>query len=170
MQLSCFCYMHRILSFFANTLQDAKNLMNIFKNFCMHSNISVNSSKEKVLHMDTQNNYMPCIVYKNEPHETIMSHIKYPSLDGPSNHTWNECVIYWRTYQIKCWVLKKYLFDILITLVLSLWGWSMWQYHPLLLEISKSVFIWSFFESKKKWLKCPFPRLSHLQLGGHAHA
>ena len=98
----------------------------------MHSNISVNSSKEKVMNMDTQNNYMSCIVYKNEPHETIES-FKYPRLNVPSNHRWNECVIYclevdegitmhWRTYQIKCWVLKKYPFDILITLVLSLWG------------------------------------------------
>ena len=62
-----------------------------------------------------------------------MESFKYFGLEVPSNHRWNECVTrrieagkrayyaFENTFNhgdIKCWVLKKYLFDALVTPVL----------------------------------------------------
>ena len=71
-------------------------------------------------------------MYNNEPLECVES-FKYHGLEVPSNHRWNECATRHiearkREYyafkntcncgDIKCWVLKKYLFDTLVTPVL----------------------------------------------------
>ena len=70
----------------------------------------------------------PCIMSNNEPFECVES-FKYPKLEVPSNHKWNKCTI--RRFEaakrayyvfkntcdygdIKCWILKKYLFDTLM--------------------------------------------------------
>ena len=110
-------------------------------------------------------------MYNNEPLECVES-FKYLGLEVPSNHRWNECATCRleagkRAYyafentcnlrDIKCWVLKKYLFDTLVTLVLlyrvEVWGGS----------IPKSM--WKAFENVQK-RPTPFScfRRDHLPL------
>ncbi|MCO5615003.1 hypothetical protein L7F22_069290 [Adiantum nelumboides] len=97
-----------------------------------------------------------CIVYNKEPLEVVES-FKYLGLEGSSNHKWKDCAMSCleaakRAYyafenmcnvgEIKCWTLKKYLFDTLVTPVLldgvEVWGGS----------ISKST--WKEFENVQK--------------------
>ena len=69
-----------------------------------------------------------------------MESLKYLGLEVPSNHRWNECATHHlkagkQAYyafentcnrgDIKCWILKKYLFDTLVTPML-LYGWEVW--------------------------------------------
>ena len=78
-------------------------------------------------------------MYNNDPLKCVES-FKYLVLKVPSNHRWNECVTCrletgkraYYTFEntcnhgdIKCWVLKKYLFDTLVTSVL-LYGVEVW--------------------------------------------
>ena len=124
---------------FANTLGDAQKLMKALEKFCMHTKLSVNSSKTKIMLVKSQKRDKPCIMYNNEPLECVES-FKYLGLEVPSNHKWNECATRRleagkRAYyafentcnlgDIKCWVLKKYLFDTLVTPVL-LYGVEVW--------------------------------------------
>ena len=86
-----------------------------------------------------------------------MESFKYHGLEVPSNHRWNECGrhrlnVGKRAYyafqnicnlgHIKCCVLKKYLFDTLVTLVL-LYGVEVWGD-----SIPKSM--WKEFENVQK--------------------
>ena len=54
---------------FANTLGDAQNIMKALENFCMHTTLSFNSSKTKIMFVKTQKRDKPCIMYNNEPLE-----------------------------------------------------------------------------------------------------
>ena len=78
-------------------------------------------------------------MYNNEPLECVKS-LKYLGLEVPLNHKWNKCTTNCldarkRPYyafenmcnhgEIKCWALKKYIFDTLVTLVL-LYGVDVW--------------------------------------------
>ena len=116
----------------AHTLEDAQKLMNVLKRFCLRSGLVVNESKTKVMLVKTLKNEKPCIVYNNQPLEVIDS-FKYLGLKVPSNHKWKGCAMQCleaknRAYyafknmcnagEIKCWALKKYLFDTLVTLLL----------------------------------------------------
>ena len=89
--------------------------------------------------LESQKRDKACIIYNNEPLECVES-FKYLGLEVPSNHRWNECAARCleagkRAYyafentcdrgDIKCWVLKKYLFDTLVTPVL-LYGVEVW--------------------------------------------
>ena len=98
----------------------------------MHTKLNVNSSKTKIMLVKSQKKDKLCIMDNNEPLECVES-FKYLGLEVPSNHRWNECDTRRleagkRAYyafentcnlgDIKCWVLKKYLFDTLVTPVL----------------------------------------------------
>ena len=61
----------------------------------------------------------PCIIYNNEPLECVES-FKYLVLEVPSNHRWKTSIL------CICWVLKKYIFDTLVTPVL-LYGLEVWS-------------------------------------------
>ena len=140
----------------AHTLEDAQKLMKVLENFCLHSGLVVNVSKTKVMLVKALNKEKPCIVYKNEPLEVVDS-FKYLGLEVPSNHKWRDCAMRRleagkRAYyafenmcnvgEIKCWALKKYLFDTLVTPVL-LYGVEVWGG-----SISKST--WKDFENVQK--------------------
>ena len=122
----------------------------------MHTKLSVNSSKTKIMLVKSQKRDKPCIMYNNEPLECVES-FKYLGLEVPSNHRWNECATRRleagkRAYyafentcnlgDIKCWVLKKYLFNTLVTPVL-LYGVEVWGG-----SIPKST--WKAFENVQK--------------------
>ena len=122
----------------------------------MHSGLSVNSSKTKIMLVKSQNKEKPCIMYNNEPLESVKS-FKYLGLEVLSNHRWNECASHHleagkRAYyafenicnggEITCWVLKKYLFVTLVLPVL-LYGVEVWGG-----SISKST--WKEFETVQK--------------------
>ena len=107
--------------------------------FCMRAKFSVNSSKTNIMLVKSQKRDKPCIMYNNELLECVES-FKYLGLEVPSNHRWNECDTRRleagkRAYyafentcnhgDIKYWVLKKYLFDTLVTPVL-LYGLEVW--------------------------------------------
>ena len=49
--------------FFANTLGDAQKLMKALENFCVHTKLSVNSSKTKIMLVKSQKRDKPCIIY-----------------------------------------------------------------------------------------------------------
>ncbi|MCO5587893.1 hypothetical protein L7F22_041845 [Adiantum nelumboides] len=140
----------------AHTLEDAQKLMVVLEKFCLHSGLIVNESKTKVMLVKTNHKEKPCIVYNNETLEVVES-FKYLGLEVPSNHKWHECAmrrleVGKRAYyafenmcnagNIKCWVLKKYLFDALVTPVL-LYGIEVWGG-----SISKST--WKEFENVQK--------------------
>ena len=141
---------------FANTLGDAQKLMKVLEKFCMHTKLSVNSSKTKIMLVRSQKRDQPCIMYNSEPLECVES-FKYLGLEVPSNYRWNECATHRveankRAYyafenrcnlrDIKCWVLKKHLFDTLVTPVL-LYGVKVWGG-----SIPKST--WKEFENVQK--------------------
>ena len=107
--------------------------------FSMHMKVSVNSSKTKIMLVKNQKRDKPCIMYNNESLECV-ENFKYLGLEVLSNHRWNECATYrleagkreyytfentWNCGDIKCWVLKKYLFYTLVTPVL-LYGVEVW--------------------------------------------
>ena len=130
-----FVYVDDIV-FFANTSRDAPKALELF---CMHTKLSVNSSQIKMMLVKNQKNDKPCIRYNNEPLKCV-EWFKYLALEVPSNHRWNECATRYlearkRAYyafkntcnhgDIKCWVLKKYLFDTWMTPVL-LYGMEVW--------------------------------------------
>ena len=56
----------------------------------MHTKLSVNGYKTKIMFVKGQNKDKQCIVYNNEPLE-IVDCFKYFGLEVPSNHRWNEC-------------------------------------------------------------------------------
>ena len=58
--------------------------------FAMHRKLSVNSCKAKIMLVKSQIKDKPCIMYNNEPLDT-MERFKYLGLEIPSNHRWNEC-------------------------------------------------------------------------------
>ncbi|RYA37889.1 hypothetical protein DD603_24155, partial [Enterobacter cloacae complex sp. 2DZ2F2B] len=104
----------------------------------------------------TNHKEKPCIVYNNETLEVVES-FKYLGLEVPSNHKWKDCAMRRleagkRAYyafenmcnagEIKCWALKKYLFDTLVTPVL-LYGVEVWGG-----SIGKST--WKEFENVQK--------------------
>ena len=87
----------------------------------MHTKLSVNSSKTKIMHVKSQKRDKSCIMYNNDPLECVES-FTYLGLEVPSNHRWNECAtrrleVGKRAYyafentcnngDIKYWVLKK---------------------------------------------------------------
>mgnify|MGYP000329522522 CR=1 FL=1 len=117
----------------------------------MHTKLSVNISKTKIMLVKSQKIDKPCIIYNNEPLECV-ENFKYLGLEVPSNHRWNECAprrvevgkqAYY-TFEntcnhgdIKCWVLKKYLFDTLVTLVLLYGVVASLNLHGKSLKMSK---------------------------------
>ncbi|MCO5548233.1 hypothetical protein L7F22_001690 [Adiantum nelumboides] len=116
----------------AHSLEDAQKLMIALENFCLHSGLIVNASKTKVMLVKTLNKEKPCIVYNKEPLEVVES-FKYLGLEVPANHKWKDCAMQrleagkracyafenmCNAGEIKCWALKKYLFDTLVTSVL----------------------------------------------------
>jgi len=140
----------------AHTLEDAQKLMVVLVSFCLHSGLIVNESKTKVMLVKTNHKEKPCIVYNNETLEVVES-FKYLGLEVPANHKWHECAMRLleagkRAYyelenmcnagDVKCWILKKYLFDTLVTPVL-LYGVEVWGG-----SISKST--WKEFENVQK--------------------
>ena len=83
--------------------------------------LSVNSTKLKILLMKPQNKEKPCITYSNESLKNLESS-KYLGLEVPSNHRWNEfasrCLQAGKRayYAVKnicnggettCWILKN---------------------------------------------------------------
>ncbi|MCO5583232.1 hypothetical protein L7F22_037140 [Adiantum nelumboides] len=139
-----------------HNLEDAHKLMIALENFCLHSGLIVNDSKTKVMLVKILNKVKPCIVYNKEPLEVVES-FKYLGLEVPANHKWKECAMQRleagkRAYyafenmcnaeEIKCWALKKYLFDTLVLPVL-LYGVEVWGG-----SISKST--WKEFENVQK--------------------
>ena len=100
-------------------------------------------------------------MYNSEPLDCVEC-FKYLGLKVPSNHRWNECAtrrlearkITYYAFEntcnhgaIKCWVLKKYLFDTLMTNA-SLWGGSIGCNTP------KST--WKEFENVQKYFLTKF--------------
>ena len=59
--------------FFANTLEDSQKLMTELENVCMHTKLSVNSSKTKIMLVKGQNKDTPRTMYNNEPLQTVES-------------------------------------------------------------------------------------------------
>ena len=76
----------------AHTLEDAKKLMMVLENFCLHSGLIVNESKTKVMLVKTNHKEKPCIIYNNEVLEVVES-FKYLGLEVPANHKWHECAM-----------------------------------------------------------------------------
>ncbi|MCO5562389.1 hypothetical protein L7F22_016016 [Adiantum nelumboides] len=123
----------------AHSLEDAQKLMIALKNFYLHSGLIVNGSKTNVVLVKTLNKEKPCIVYNKEPLEVVES-FKYLGIGVLANHKWKDCAMQSleakkRAYYafenmcnagvIKCWALKKYLFDTLVILVV-LYGVEVW--------------------------------------------
>ena len=77
---------------FANNIEDAQKLIRVLEKLCMHSGLSVNSSKSKIMLKKLQNKEKPCKMYNNEPLESVES-FKYLALEVPSNHRWNETCV-----------------------------------------------------------------------------
>ena len=115
---------------------------------------------------ETLNKKKPCIVYSNEPLE-VVDRFKYLGLEVPSNHKWHECAMrrlearkmaYYafenmcHQGDIKCWVLKKYLFDTLVTPVLlygvEVWGGSISNSSWKEFEAVQKRFLTTFFQVK----------------------
>ena len=106
----------------------------------------------------------PCIVSKNEPFEVVES-FEDLGLEIPFNNKWHECAMRRlearkRAYYafenmchqggVKCWMLKKYLFDTLVLPVL-LYGAEVW-------DGSISISTWKKFEwYSKMFLNKIFP-------------
>mgnify|MGYP000698120891 CR=1 FL=1 len=62
----------------------------------MHTKLSVNSSKIKIMLVKSQKKDKPCaIMYNNEPLECV-ENFKYLGLEVPSIHRWNECATHCR--------------------------------------------------------------------------
>ena len=59
--------------------------MNALEKFCMHTTVSVNSSKTKIMLVKGQNKDTPRTMYNNEPLQTVES-FKYLGLEVPSKH------------------------------------------------------------------------------------
>ena len=76
---------------FVNTLGDAQKPLKSLENCCMHTKLSVNISKTKIMVVKRQKSNKPCIIYNNEPLKCVES-FKYLVLEVPSNYRWNECV------------------------------------------------------------------------------
>ena len=76
----------------AHETEDAQRLMQELENFCMHSGLSVNVTKTKVMLVKIWDKEKPCIVYNNEPLEVVES-FKYLGLEIPHNHKWNNCAM-----------------------------------------------------------------------------
>ena len=123
----------------AYTQEDAQKMMTVLKDFCTHSGLMVNVQKTKVMLVKTLRTEKPLIVYKETPIE-VVERFKYLGLEVPANHKWRECAMRRleagkRAYyafenmcnqgNIKCWPLKKYLFDTLVMHVL-LYGVEVW--------------------------------------------
>ena len=64
--------------------------MRALEEFYMHSKLSVNSSRTKIMHVQSQTKDKPYIMYNNEPLETMKS-LKYLGLEVPLNKKCNEC-------------------------------------------------------------------------------
>ena len=98
-----------------------------------------------------------------------MESFKYLGLEVPLNHRWNECATHRleagkRAYyafentcnhgDIKCWVLKKYLFDTLVTSVLlygvEVWGGSIPKSMWKAFENVQKHFLTKFLQAKKQ--------------------
>ena len=113
-------------------------------------------------------------VQQNETLEVVES-FKYLGLEVPANHKWHECAMRRleagkRAYyafenmcnagNIKCWVLKKYLFDILVTPVLlyvvEVWGGSISKSTWKAFKMPKSVFLQTFFMLRHKHHICSY--------------
>ena len=148
----------------------------------MHTKLSVNSSKTKIMLVKSQKRDKSCILYNNEPLEYVES-FKYLGLEVPSNHRWNECATRRleagkRAYyafentcnlgDIKCWVLKKYLFDILVTPVLlygvEVWGSSIPKSTWKEFENLQKHFLQSFYKLRNKRHTLSFLRQDHFPL------
>ena len=117
---------------FTHTLEDAQKMMEVLKAFCAHSSLIVNEQKTKIMLAKTLRTDQPLIVYNGKSIETVES-FKYLGLEVPANYKWRECAMRRleagkRAYyafenmchqgNIKCWTLKKYLFDALVLPVL----------------------------------------------------
>ena len=50
---------------FANTLGDAQKVMKTFQYFCLHTKLSVNKSRGKIMFVKSKTK-KPCIMYGNE--------------------------------------------------------------------------------------------------------
>ena len=140
----------------AHTIEDAQKPMSVLETFFFHSGLIVNTSKTKVMLVKTHNKETPCIVYNKEQLEVVES-FKYLGLKVPANHKWHKCAMQRlearkRAYyafenmchqgDIKCWALKKYLFDTFVMPVL-LYGVEIWGG-------SISTFSWKEFENVQK--------------------
>ena len=68
---------------------DAQKLMKPLVFFCMHTKLSVNGSKTKIMLVKSQKRDKPCIMYNNESLECVES-FKYIVLEVTSNHRWND--------------------------------------------------------------------------------
>ena len=79
----CFCYADDVV-LFANTLGDAQKLMKALEKNCMHTKLSVNRSKTRIMLVKSQKRDKPCIMYNIEPLECVES-FKYLGLEVPSN-------------------------------------------------------------------------------------
>ena len=75
---------------FAHIFRRCIKLMRPLEEFYMHSKLSVNSSRTKIMFVKSQKEDKPYIMYNNEPLETVES-FKYLGLEVPSNHRCNEC-------------------------------------------------------------------------------
>ena len=81
---------------FANILGDAQKLMKALEKICMHTKLSVHSSKTKIMLVKSQKRDKSCIMYNNEPLECMES-FKYLGLEFPSSHRWmNVLLAAWR--------------------------------------------------------------------------
>ena len=65
---------------FANTLGDAQKLTKALEKLCMHTKLSVSSSKTKIMLVKSPKKDRPCIIYNNEPLECVES-FKYLGLE-----------------------------------------------------------------------------------------
>ena len=73
----------------ANASGDAQKLMRTLKECFMATKLSVDSSKTYIMLVKSHDKDNPCIMYTNEPLETMES-FKYIGLEVPSNQRWKE--------------------------------------------------------------------------------
>ena len=109
----------------------------------MYTKLCVNNSKTKIMLVKSQKKDKTCIMFNIKLLECV-ENFKYLGLEVPLNHRLNECAICRsetgkRAYYAfentcnhgdsKCWVLKKYIFDILVKPNASLSGGSIITSH-----------------------------------------
>ena len=159
---------------FTHTLEDAQKMMEVLKAFCAHSGLIVNEQKTKIMLAKTLRTDQPLIVYNGKSIETVES-FKYLGLEVPANYKWRECAMRRleagkRAYyafenmchqgNIKCWTLKKYLFDALVLPVLlygvEVWGGSISTSTWKEFERVQKRFITNFLKVKNQ---TPYPLL-----------